>query len=61
MLWGYSITLMRNSRQQFPVKIIIEQKEVENVESFKCLSSVLTNDGRCACEIKSRIAIRAVG
>jgi hypothetical protein len=27
------------------------------VESFKYLGSLLTNDGRCACEIKSRIAM----
>jgi hypothetical protein len=42
---------MRISRQQFPVKIIIDQKQVENVESFKYLGSVITNDGRCICEI----------
>jgi len=27
------------------------------VESFKYLGSMLTKDGRCTCEIKSRIAI----
>jgi len=27
------------------------------VESFKYLGSILTNDGRCTCEIKSRIAM----
>jgi len=31
---------------------MIEQKQLENVESFKYLGSVLTNDGRCTCEIK---------
>jgi hypothetical protein len=36
---------------------MIEQKQLENVESFKYLGSMLTNDGRCACEIKSRIAM----
>jgi hypothetical protein len=40
-----------------PVKIIIEQKQLENVESFKHLGSILTNDGRCTCEIKCRIAM----
>ena len=37
---------MRISRQSFPVKIMIDQKQLENVESFKYLGSILTNDGR---------------
>ena len=28
-----------------------------NVKCFKCLVSILTNDGRWTCEIKSRIAM----
>ena len=36
---------------------MIDQKQLENVECFKYLGSVLTNDGRCMCEIKSRIAM----
>jgi len=48
--------VMRISRQLFPVKIIIDQK-LENVESFKYLGSILTNDGKCTCEIKCRIAM----
>jgi hypothetical protein len=36
---------------------MIDQKQPENMESFKCLGSVLTNGGRCTCEIKSRIAM----
>jgi len=32
-------------------------KQLENVESFKYSGSMLTNDGRCTCEIKSRIAM----
>jgi hypothetical protein len=49
--------VMRISRQTFPVKIMIGQKQPENVESFKYLGSILTNDGRCTCEIKCRIAM----
>ena len=45
---------MRISRQQSPIKITIDQKQPENVKCFKYLGSVLTEDGRCACEIKSR-------
>ena len=48
---------MRISRQPFPVKIMIDQKQLENVESFKYLGSILTNDGRCTCEIKCGIAM----
>jgi hypothetical protein len=35
---------------------MLDQKQLENVESFKYLGSILTNDGRCTCEIKCRIA-----
>jgi hypothetical protein len=48
---------MRISRQPFPVEIMIDQKQLENVESFKYLGRRLTNGGRCTCEIKSRIAM----
>jgi len=47
----------RISRQTFPGKIMLDQKQLENVESFKYLGSILTNDGRCTCEIKCRIAM----
>ena len=36
---------------------MIDQKQLENVGYFKYLGSTLTNDGRCKCEIKSRIAM----
>ena len=32
-------------------------KQLENVEFFKYLGSTVTNDGRCTCEIKCRIAM----
>ena len=47
----------RISGQPSPVTIMIDQKQLENVECFKYLGCILTNDGRCTCEIKSRIAI----
>jgi len=52
--------VMRISNQPFPVKIMIDQKQLENVESFKYLGSILTNDARCTCEIKCRTAMAKV-
>ena len=49
--------VMRISRQPLPVKTMTDQKQLENVESFKYLCSILTSDGRCTCEIKCRIAM----
>jgi len=49
--------VMRILGQPFPVKIMIDQKQLHNVEYFKYLGSMLTNDGRCICEIKRRIAM----
>jgi hypothetical protein len=49
--------VMRISRQLFPVKIMVDQKQLENVVSFKYLGRILTNDGRFTCEIKCRIAM----
>jgi hypothetical protein len=46
-----------NFKTTIPVKIMIDQKQLLNVESFKYLSSILTNDGRCTCEIKCRTAM----
>jgi hypothetical protein len=34
-----------------------DQNQLENVECFKYLGSILTNYGRCAREIKFRIVI----
>ena len=43
--------VMRISRQPFPGTITIDQKQLENVKCFKYLGSMLTEDGRCSCEI----------
>ena len=48
---------MSISRQTSPVAIMIDQKQLENAECFKYLGGMLSNDGRCTCEIKSRIAM----
>jgi hypothetical protein len=49
--------VMRISRQPAPMKITIDQKQLENVEYFNYLGSMITNDERCTIEIKSRIAM----
>jgi hypothetical protein len=49
--------VMRILRQPTPVTIKIDQKQLENVKCFKYLGSMLTDDGRCTCEIKCRIAM----
>ena len=49
--------VMRISRHPSPVTIMIDQKQLEDVECFKYLGSMLTSDGRCTREIKSRIAM----
>ena len=45
--------VMRISRQPSPVTITIDQKQLGNVNCFKYLGSMLTEEGRCTCEIKS--------
>jgi hypothetical protein len=52
--------VMRISRQPSPVTIMIGLKQLESVENFKYLGMILTNDGRCTREIKSRIAMAKV-
>jgi len=49
--------VMTISRQPSPITITIDQKQQENVKSFKYLGSMLTEDGMFTCEIKSRIAM----
>jgi len=51
------IKVMRISKQPFQVKIVIDQKQLENVESFKYLGSISTIDGRFTYEIKRRFAM----
>ena len=48
---------LRISRKPSPVQIMLDQKQLENVEYFNYLGSMITNDARCTREIKSRIAM----
>ena len=45
------------SRQPSPVQIMMDQKHPENVEYFNYFGSMITNDARCAREIKSMIVM----
>jgi hypothetical protein len=50
-------TVMGISRQPSPIHIMIDQKQMDNVEYFNCVGSMLTKDARCTREMKSRIAM----
>ena len=49
--------VMRLSRQPSPIQIIMDQKQLENMEYFNCFGNLIRNDVRCTHEIKSRIAM----
>jgi len=61
MLWNGNECGKNKSNENFkttiPSKNYDRPKQLENVESFKYLGSILTNNGRCTCEIKCRIAM----
>jgi hypothetical protein len=44
------------SKQPSPTKIMIDQKQAENVEYLKYFGSMIKNHARSTREIKSRIA-----
>jgi hypothetical protein len=49
--------VMKISRQPSPMRIMIDQKQLENVEYFNYSGSMITSDARCTREIKSRLAM----
>jgi hypothetical protein len=49
--------VVRISWQPSPIKIRTDQKQLEDVEYFSYLGSMITHDARCTREIKSRIAL----
>ena len=49
--------VLRFSRQPFAIRIMIDQKQLENVEYLNCSGSLITSDARCTYEIKSKIAV----
>jgi len=65
MLWNGNECRKKKSNENFktiiPSKNYDRPKQLENVESFKYLGNILTNDERCTCEIKCRIAMAKSG
>ena len=61
MIWSENecekTKVMRISREPSPSHIMIDQKQLENVEYFNYFGNTTTNGARCTREIKSRIAI----
>jgi hypothetical protein len=49
--------IMGIARQPFSVKILIEQKQLENLEYFKYLGTMIESDSRYRRKIKPRIAM----
>ena len=48
---------MRVSRSNESLQIKVNNRELKDVDHFKCLGSVLTRDGSCTREIQMKIAI----
>jgi hypothetical protein len=61
MLWNVNECRKNKGNENFKTTITSKNydrpKQLENVEYFKYFGSILTNDGRCTCEIKCRIAV----
>ena len=49
--------VMSISRQPSPTHTTIDQKQLDTVEYFTCVGSMLTNDARCTRDVKYRIAV----
>jgi len=48
---------MRISRKLFPIGIMIDQNQPENVKYFRYIGSMITNDARFTHEIEPRNAV----
>ena len=51
------IQLVRISSQPFPLQVMIDQQQLENVEYLNCVGSMMTKDAKCTREIKYRIVM----
>jgi hypothetical protein len=61
MLWNGNAcvksTVILISREPSPLQIMLDQNKLHCVEYFNYVGSMITDDARCAREIKSRIAM----
>jgi hypothetical protein len=53
--WLRALITNNISRQPSPIHVMINQKQLDTVEYFNCVDSMLTNDARCTREMKSSI------
>ena len=53
---GDKCKVMLISREEGRVRIVVDGQELEQVDYFKYLGSILTRDGECTKEIRARIA-----
>jgi hypothetical protein len=54
--YGMEINIVKTKvmsiyRQQSPIHIMTDQKQLDNVEYFNCLGSMLKNDARCTVHV----------
>jgi hypothetical protein len=52
-----TLKVMKISNEPSPVQIMIDQKELANVDYCNYMCSMITKDERCTREIKSKIAL----
>jgi hypothetical protein len=61
MLWNGNecrkTNVMKISRQQSSVHFVINKKQMDHVENFNYLQSIITSVAICTCKIESRIAM----
>jgi hypothetical protein len=53
--------VMRGAGEPSLIQIMVDQKQLENVDYFKCFGSMVTTDAKCTSEIKSRIDMAKAG
>jgi hypothetical protein len=62
MLWngnqGGKTEKMRISWQLSSIQIMTDQNQLEDVECFNYLSSMITNDARCTCDCHGKGSIQ---